>query len=108
MRICVFGTITMEGKQLFRKYYLFNQETFLDYLKQVKKRLENNVIMFTDRARQRQSKKVQKYLRYIKDSVRIFYLPKGSPEFNAVEECWRQSKIMYYQIIIQTFNRLNI
>jgi hypothetical protein len=60
MRICVFGTITMEGKQLFRKYYLFNQETFLDYLKQVKKRLENNVIMFTDRARQHQSKKVQK------------------------------------------------
>jgi hypothetical protein len=52
--------ITMEDKQLFRKYYLFNQETFLDYLKQVKKRLENNVIMFTDRARQHQSKKVQK------------------------------------------------
>jgi hypothetical protein len=28
-----------------------------------------------------------------KDSVRILYFPKGSPEFNAVvEECWRQGK----------------
>jgi transposase len=42
--------------------------------------------MFTDRARQHQSNKIKKYLEN-KDSVRIFYLPKGSPEFNAVEEC---------------------
>ena len=27
-----------------------------------------------------------------KDAVRTVYLPKGSPEFNAVEECWRQGK----------------
>ncbi len=66
---------------------MFNQDTFLDYLKQVKKRLGKKVILFTDRARQHQSKKVQKYLDENKDSVRIFYLPKGSPEFNALKEC---------------------
>ena len=43
--------------------------------------------MFTDRARQHQSNKIKKYLKGNKNSVRIFYLPKGSPEFNAVEEC---------------------
>ena len=26
------------------------------------------------------------------------YLPKGSPEFNAVEECWRQGKRPYLLI----------
>ena len=31
-RTCVFGTLTMKGKQLFRQYDLFNQDTFLDYL----------------------------------------------------------------------------
>ncbi len=31
-RTCVFGTPTMEGKQLFRQYNKFNQDTFLDYL----------------------------------------------------------------------------
>jgi transposase len=24
--------------------------------------------------------------------MKVEYLPKGSPEFNAVEECWRQGK----------------
>ena len=91
----------MEGKQLFRQYDVFNQYTFLDYLKQVKKKL-GKVIMFTDRARQHQAKKVLEYLEENKDAIRIVYLPKGSPEFNAVEECWRQGKYdllmsKYYQ-----------
>ena len=81
----------MEGKQLFRQYDVFNQNTFLDYLKQVKKSL-GKVILVTDRARQHLSKKVQEYLKENNNSIRIIYLPKGSPEFNAVEECWRQGK----------------
>jgi transposase len=81
----------MEGKQLFRQYDIFNQDTFLDYLKQIKKRLRK-VILVTDRARQHLSKKVQEYLKENNDSIRIIYFPKGSPEFNAVEECWRQGK----------------
>ncbi len=63
---------------------MFNQDTFLDYLKQVKKRL-GKVVMFTDRARQHQSNKVKEYLEENKNSVIILYFPKGSPEFNAVE-----------------------
>ena len=87
----------MEGKQLFRQYDKFNQDPFLDYLKQVKKQLGKKVVIFTDRARQHQSNKVKKYLEENKDSVRILYFPKGSPEFNAVEECWRQGK--YYLLV---------
>ena len=90
-RTCVFGTLTMKGKQLFRQYDLFDQDTFLDYLKQVRKRL-GKVIMFTDRARQHRLKKILEYLKENRDAIRIVYLPKGSPEFNAVEECWRQGR----------------
>ena len=90
----------MKGKQLFRQYDKFNQDTFLDYLKQVKKRLGKKVILFTDRARQHQSNKIKEYLEKNKDSVRIFYLPKGSPEFNAVEECWRQGK---YDLLVSKY-----
>jgi len=39
----------MEGKQLFRQYDVFNQNTFHDYLKQIKKSL-GKVILVTDRA----------------------------------------------------------
>lgn len=98
-RTCVFGTLTMNKRQLFRQYDLFNQNTFLDYLKQIKKLL-GKVILFTDRARQHQSKKVQEYLKENSDSIKIFYLPKGSPEFNAVEECWRQGK---YDLLISKY-----
>jgi transposase len=48
--------------------------------------------MFADRARQHLSKKLRDYLEGNKDAVRIVYLPKGSPELNAVEECWSQGK----------------
>jgi transposase len=89
----------LKGKQLFRQYDLFNQYTFLDYLKQIKKRL-GKVILFTDRARQHQAKKVQEYLKENNDSIKIFYLPKGSPEFNAVEECWRQGK---YDLLVSKY-----
>ena len=98
-KTCVFGTLTMEGKQLFRQDHVFNQYTFLDYLRQVKKRL-GKVIMFADRARQHQAKKILEYLEENKDAIRIVYLPKGSPEFNAVEECWRQGK---YDLLVSKY-----
>ena len=89
----------MKGKQLFRQNDKFNQDTFLDYLKQIKKRL-GKVILFTDRARQHQSKKVKEYLEENKDSIKILYLPKGSPEFNTVEECWIQGK---YDLLVSEY-----
>ena len=27
-----------------------------------------------------------------KNAIKVEYLPKGSPDYNAVEECWRQGK----------------
>ena len=100
-RTCVFGTLTLDRRQLFRQYNMFNQYTFLDYLKQVKKRLGKKVVMFTDRAKQHQSKKVKEYLKENNDYIRIIYLPKGSPEFNAVvEECWRQGK---YDLLVSKY-----
>ena len=32
---CIFGAISLEGKQLFRQYDKFNGDTFLDYLKKI-------------------------------------------------------------------------
>ena len=90
-RTCVFGTLTMKGRQLFRQYDEFNQHTFLDYLKQVRKGL-GKVVMFTDGARPHRSKKVMEYLEENKGTIRMIHLPKGSPQLNAVEECWRQGK----------------
>lgn len=48
--------------------------------------------MFVDRATQHRSKIVKEYLQRNVDDIRVEYFPVGSPEFNAVEECWRQGK----------------
>ena len=55
------------------------------------------MILFLDRASPQhcRSKRVRAYLeRNDDDDVMTveYYLPKGSPEFSAVEECWRQGK----------------
>jgi transposase len=60
-------------------------------MKEVRKKFKK-FVMFVDRATQHRSKIVKKYLQKNEDSVKIEYLPVGSPEFNAVEECWKQGK----------------
>ena len=48
-------------------------------------------IIFLDRAVQHyRSRKIKVFVR--NSNIKFIYLPKGSPEFNAVEECWKQGK----------------
>jgi transposase len=84
----VFGCLSMDGKQLFKQYDEFNSKTFIDYLKLVQKRF-GKIVIFVDRATPHCSKITRRFLDAKKDTIRVEYLPVGSPEFNAVEECWR-------------------
>ena len=91
-KTCVFGTITICGKQFFRQYDDFNQYTFLKYLKELQRKFRK-LMLFLDRAAQHCSSiMIRKHLEENKDVIRLEYLPKGSPGNNAVEECWRQGK----------------
>jgi hypothetical protein len=46
-----------------------------------------------DRAAQhRSSIMIRKHLEENKDVIRVEYLPKGSPDYNAVEECWSSNE----------------
>ena len=53
-----------------------------------------NVYYLIDRANPHCSKITRRFLDTNKDTIRLEYFPVGCPEFNAVEECWRQGK--YY------------
>jgi len=99
-KTCVFGTLCMDGRQFFRQYESFNQYTFLDYLKHVQKKFRK-LILFIDRARQHhRSTMVKEYIEQNKDVLKVIYFPKGSPEFNAIEECWRQGK---YDLLVSKY-----
>jgi transposase len=87
----LFGVLSTDGKQLFRQYNRFDSQTFIRYLEQVRKKFKKFII-FVDRATQHRSKIVQEYLQRNGDNLRIEYFPVGSPEFNAIEECWKQGK----------------
>jgi transposase len=87
-RTCVFGTITIDGKQLFLQYDL--QPACISKVLEGKFR---KLLLFIDRALQlRSSIMVRKHLQENKDVIRVEYLPKGSSDYNAIEECWRQGK----------------
>lgn len=99
-RTCVFGTLCINGRQFFRQYESFNQYTFRDYLKQVQKKF-GKLILFIDRASQHhRSVMIKEYMKQNKDVLKVIYFPKGSPEFNAIEECWRQGK---YNLLVSRY-----
>ena len=39
-RTIVFGSLSFDGKQLFKQYDKFNSNTFIEYLKQIQKRFD--------------------------------------------------------------------
>ena len=101
----VFGSLSLEGKQLFKQYNKFNSKTFVDYLKQIHKKF-GKCIIFVDRATPHCSKITRKFLAENKDSIKLEYFPVGSPEFSAVEECWRQGKYNILSTYYSTFDFL--
>jgi len=89
-RTVLFGALSLEGRQLFRQYSAFNQDACLDFLKKIHGKFKK-LYLFLDRARQHhRSAKVQGYLRKSRATLRVRWFPVGSPEFNVIEECWRQ------------------
>jgi hypothetical protein len=88
---CLFGAIDLNGKQLFRQYDRFNEDTFYDYLKQIQK--FPKCYLFLDKAAPRyKSENVKKYFDQHKDSLIPVWLPTASPKFMVFEECWNISK----------------
>ena len=88
--LAVYGTITENGRQLFRVYQKFNAVTFVEYLKELHWKY-GKVALMLDRASVHKSKKVKEFLAKNPD-VKLIWLPKGSPYLNMIEQCWKISK----------------
>ena len=89
---CLFGAISIEGKQIFRQYDKFNGDTFLDFLRIIHHKFPR-CYLFMDRASPRyKSRRVKDYLDKNKDNLIPVYLPTASPEFMMLEEVWNIAK----------------
>ena len=90
----LFGATSIEGKQqLFRQYDWFDQNTFLDSLKQRHRKFPK-CYLFLNKAKQHyKSRNVLQYFADNKDSlIPAVYLPTASPEYMVLEELWHIAK----------------
>jgi len=89
-RTVLFGALSLDGRQLFRQYACFNEDSCLAFIKKIHRKFRR-LYLFLDRARQHyRSARVRAYLRKSRATLRARWFPVGCPEFNVIEECWRQ------------------
>ena len=91
-RTCLFGTVSLNGRQLFRQYHTINGENFLAYTRELKRRFGAFLIFLDKSAPHHRDERVRRWLRKNRNSVKVRWFPTARPELNPVEECWRQVK----------------
>ncbi len=90
---CIFGAVSMKGKQLYRQHDVFNGDTFLDYLTMIHSKFPKCYLFMDKTSPHYKSKKVKAYFEENKDTLIPIYLPTAaSPEFMVMEEVWNMAK----------------
>ena len=91
-RTCLFGTVSLDRKQLFRQHDTVNGENFLAYLKELKRKFDAFLLFLDKSAPHHRDKRVRRWLRKNRYSVKVRWFPTARPELNPVEECWNLLK----------------
>jgi transposase len=114
------GAVVIEEnpKWHFRFMQKFNSLSFVEFLKQLVRQYDGKRIhMITDNAPYHKGRAVKTWLEDNADRIKLHFLPKYSPKFNATEYVWRKVKRMtthnrYFptieqlkQAIFRRFNR---
>jgi len=106
-RTCLFGTVSLNGRQLFRQYHTVNGENFLAYARELKRRFGAFLLFLDKSAPHHRDEQVRRWLRKNRNSVKVRWFPTARPELNPVEECWRQTKdIIQANRIYPTFESM--
>ena len=82
---------------MFRQYEKMNAEKFIEFIKQMKRKFRQ-FLLFMDKTPWHKSKNVKAFLEKNASCIKIIMFPTASPEFNIVEECWRQDKTIKQEI----------
>jgi len=90
-RTHIFGFLSEDKKKMFMSSDKMNAKSFLNALYKFRKRF-TNIILIIDRAPWHRAKRIKKYLDKYRREIKIIWFPKGCPEMNPVEECWRQTR----------------
>jgi len=91
-RTCLFGTVSLDRKQLFRQHDTVNGENFLVYVRELKRRFGAFLLFLDKSAPHHRDERVRRWLRKNRYSVKVRWFPTARPELNPVEECWNLLK----------------
>ena len=69
-----------------------NSDVYIDFLRQLIQDRERPLIILVDRASFHQSQAVRDFVRAHRSKLRVFFLPKRSPELNPDEQVWNDIK----------------
>src|SRR3989344_1531110 len=69
-KICWFGALSDDGRQLFRKYPTADSDSFLDYLLQLKIKFKKFVLFIDKATYHKKEKRVIKFLRKNRDCIK--------------------------------------
>jgi len=70
----------------------FNKEGYVEFLKQVLKRFQGNVILIEDGAPYHQASLVKEFVESTEGRLTLERLPAFSPDFNPIEKLWKNTK----------------
>jgi len=89
----VLSIVTPQGELRYSiKDHAINSDCFIGFLSQILEGRTKPLILLLDRASFHHSKKVRQYVRAHRTQLRIFFLPRYSPELNPDEQVWNQIK----------------
>lgn len=91
--INVLSAVMPEGKM---RYSLsektIDSDRFIKFLKQLIQNRENPLILLADRVPFHRSKKVRDFVKKNRAKLRVYFLPRYSPDFNPDEQVWNEMK----------------
>lgn len=88
----VMGALSLDGRQLFRKYDWFNEDTFYEYLKVLHRKFPKCYLVLDKANPLAPSPICIGYFAAHPGSLIPVWLPTASPEFMVLEECWKLAK----------------
>jgi transposase len=88
-----YGAVSIEEKPsfVFQKSEWFNSKTFKQFLEYLLTVFEK-IYLILDNVRYHKAKKLEPFLEENKERLTLFFLPPYSPELNAVEPVWKNTR----------------
>ena len=91
-RTCVYGALSIDGRQLFRQRSNVDGESFLAYLEELKRKFAP-MLLFLDKSNPHyKDEEVRAWLLENSDCIEVMWFPKARPELNPIEQCWNLLK----------------